>query len=48
MGPVVVKQKRGVSGLHAQPSQWRSFRKAGRCLLKKKTKNKTEIQIKAN
>lgn len=25
----------GVSGLHAQPSQWRSFREAGRCLFMK-------------
>ena len=37
VGPVVVQTKRGggccVSGLHAQPSQWWSFRKAGRCLL---------------
>lgn len=28
MGPAVVQTKKGVSGLHAQPSQWRSFRKS--------------------
>lgn len=35
VGPVVVKTKRvwWGSGLHAQPSQWRSLRKAGCCLL---------------
>lgn len=40
VGPVVVQTKTqikgGCGGLHAQPSQWRSFRKAGRCLLTKK------------
>lgn len=39
VGPVVVQTKkgrvRGVSGLHAQPSQRRSFRKAGHRLLTK-------------
>lgn len=40
VGPVVVQTKSvfgggggRVSGLHAQPSQWGSFRKAGRCWL---------------
>lgn len=36
VGPVVVQTKKGVSGLHAQPSQGRSFGKAGRCLFMKR------------
>lgn len=46
VGPVVVQTKKGVSGLHAQPSQWRSFRKAGRWLLtKSKLKNQKRLMI---
>lgn len=36
VSPIVVQIKEGVSGLHAQPSQWRSFRNAGCCLLRKR------------
>lgn len=45
VGPVVVQTEKGggVSGLHAQPSQWRSFREAGRCLfMKGKFKSKSK------